>query len=453
MIVTHATCFVKIQSAFFGRCLLFGSAPKTTNVICSSAFHTSNINQRTKMQFAVPNTRRPSIFADIKPINEASIHEVPKDAINLSVETYRDENGNPWSLPVVREVEKALADDTQLSHGYCEDAMGDQLFVQNATHLLLGSHYKATKDQVVAIQTVSATGALRLGFEFIARVLDAKRVLIAMPSWSDYGCIVRSAGIETTTEYPYWDFENRKLAFEPMIHALSEAEPGSVVVLQCGHNPTGVDPDISQWRRIGELLKDRDLIPFFDVANVGLCSGSTQEDSYAIRLFIEMNLEFFVAQSFSKNFGLYSERVGNLIVMSQNGSKTREIKQYLQEFSRGLWTSPPMHGARIVGRVLNVNYLRQKWYNQVNQMYLRIKKSRKDLRRLLEEKQTPGTWNHLTEAHGIFSLIGLTQSQLNYLAKKHNIYTSDIGRINVTVLTEQNIEQIATAIDDAARQD
>lgn len=187
------------------------------------------------------------------------------------------------------------------------------------------------------------------------------------------------------------------------------------------------------------------MIPFFDVANIGMSSGSVDEDAAPLRLFVDMQIEFFVAQSFSKNFGLYNERVGNLVVFSQEKSKMPEIKQYLHGIARTLYTSPPLHvsiqkmfmgdvlfkniyqvffqGARVVSRILQANYHKQEWAVQVKMMYARTQRMRKALRRLLEEKQTPGTWHHITESSGLFLILGLNERQINYLEKKHNIYT------------------------------
>jgi aspartate aminotransferase len=154
-----------------------------------------------------------------------------------------------------------------------------------------------------------------------------------------------------------------------------------------------------------------------------LSSGSVDDDAAPLRLFVDMQIEFFVAQSFSKNFGLYNERVGNLVVFTQDKSKMMEIKQYLQGISRALWTNPPLHGAKIVSRILQANYHKQEWAVQVQMMFKRTQRMRKALRELLEEKQTPGNWKHLTESSGLFVLLGLDEHQLSYLATRHNIYT------------------------------
>ncbi|CAD5234408.1 unnamed protein product [Bursaphelenchus xylophilus] len=416
-------------------------------------FSTSLIRSQVKARFVVSSPRKPSLFELIRPTNEPTTSlDVPKAVVNLSIDTYRNENGQPWSLPVVREVEKQLALDEDLDHDYVDPQIGHKPFIEYSTHLLLGQHLgNVLKDNVVALQTVSATGALRLGLEFAVKVLGLNEAHLANPSWTDYGIILQNAGINRIREYPYWDYEQKKLAFESMAKTLKYAEPGSIIILQCGHNPTGVDPDPSQWRRLAEIVKDKDLVPFFDVTNIGLFSGDPQEDASPIRLFAELGVEFFVAQSFSKNFGLYSERVGNLLVVSKDPSKTREIKEYLVQLSRGLWSSAPLHGARIVGHILKTQYMREQWLNQVRMMFMRTQKSRNDFYKALMDNKTPGTWDHIIQSSGLFCLLGLSEPQRNYLFRKHNVFIAPSGRINVCALTNDNIVEVVRAVDDSVR--
>ncbi|KAI6191886.1 Aspartate aminotransferase [Aphelenchoides bicaudatus] len=434
-----------MQTSIFSKAFC-GSGKLSQTIAC---FLHGQKRTTLRAQYIMSN-RRPSIFAELSPL-PSNLSDVPADGINLSVETYRDKNGKPYPLPVVRLIEKQLAHDQTIDHDYLDNALGFAPFVEQSTRLLFNTIYNNVKDNVSAVQSVSSTGAIRLGFEFMFRVLNCENVMISNPTYSDYDLIAKNAGIPILQEYPYYDYENRKLAFEPMLHCLSQAKSNSIVVLQIGHNPTGLDPTYSQWRQIAEVIKDRNLIPFFDVANVGLCSGSVVDDTAPLKLFVDLEIEFFVAQSFSKNFGLYNERVGTLIVFSQDKSKMAEIKQYLHNIARSIYTNPPIHGARIVTRILQANYYKQQWAVEVQMIYKRTMAMRKALRQQLEEKQTPGTWNHLTDSHGLFVLLGLNDEQLHYLTKKYNIYTGTSGRINVSMLNEKNIERIASAIDDAAR--
>ncbi|CAD5229388.1 unnamed protein product [Bursaphelenchus okinawaensis] len=416
-------------------------------------FSSSFVRSQSRARFVVSNPRKPSLFELIRPTNEPTTSlDVPSGAINLSIDTFRNENGQPWSLPIVREVEKQLALDENLDHDYLDPQVGLKSFIEYSTHLLLGQHLgNALRENVVAVQTVSATGALRLGLEFAVKVLGLNEAHLANPSWSDYGVILQNSGISKIKDYPYWDYENKRLAFDGMIKTLRYAEPGSIVLLQCGHNPTGVDPDPAQWRRLAEVIKDQDLVPFFDVTNIGLSSGDPQEDAAPVRLFAELGIELFVAQSFSKNFGLYSERVGNLLVLSTEPSKTREIKEYLVQLSKGLWSSAPLHGARIVGHILKTQYLRAQWLNQVRMMFMRTQKSRNDFYKALMDHKTPGHWDHIIQSTGLYCLLGLSEPQRNYILRKHNIFISPSGRINVCAITNDNLGQIVHAVDDSVR--
>lgn len=235
-----------------------------------------------------------------------------------------------------------------------------------------------------------------------------------------------------------------------MIADLEAAPEGAVIVLHaCAHNPTGIDPTQEQWKKIAEVVKTKKLFPYFDSAYQGFASGDPNRDAWAVRYFADAGLELFTAQSFSKNFGLYNERIGNLTIVQADASTSEAIMSQMSLEVRGLYSNPPALGARIVSLVLNDEKLREEWMECIRTMSSRIIKMRKALFDELIKLQTPGTWDHITSQIGMFSYTGLNENQAKYLIKEHHIYLLNTGRISMCGVTEGNVAYVAQAIHDA----
>lgn len=217
----------------------------------------------------------------------------------------------------------------------------------------------------------------------------------------------------------------------------------------CAHNPTGVDPTMDQWKEIADVCEERKLFPLFDSAYQGFASGDLDKDAQAIRYFASRGFEMLITQSFAKNFGLYNERVGNMVILVKDPAVIVPMRSQITLIVRGNYSNPPNHGARIVSRVLNDPARFQQWRDHILTMSGRIKEMRTGLRERLEKLGTPGTWGHITDQIGMFSFTGLTAVQAKHLADKYSIYLLSSGRINICGLTTGNIDYVAEAINDA----
>lgn len=247
--------------------------------------------------------------------------------------------------------------------------------------------------------------------------------------------------------------DNKRLDLDGMLEDLRKAPENAVVVLHaCAHNPTGVDPTKEQWAQIAEVVREKRLVPFFDSAYQGFATGDLDADAWAVRHFVnDQSMEVFAAQSFSKNFGLYNERAGNLTVVAASKDVVANVRSQLTLDVRAMYSNPPAHGARIVEKVLNDPGLYEEWCGCIRDMSGRIKAMREGLRRRLEELGTPGDWSHITEQIGMFSFTGLNPRMCEFLLKEKHIYLLKNGRISMCGATPANLDYVAQSIDEAVR--
>jgi len=369
------------------------------------------------------------------------------DKVNLSVGAYRTADGKPWVLPVVKATETQIAADPALNHEYIP-VTGLEAFTKASTILLLGEESKAIKEnRAVGVQALSGTGALKIGAEFLARKLGRTTVYFSDPTWENHFKVFRGAGFTTIKEYRYWDPDTRAINFQGWLEDLNNAPDDAVIVLHaCAHNPTGCDPSEEQWKQIADLMEKKKLFPFFDSAYQGFASGDPIRDSFAVRYFESRGFEFFCAQSYAKNFGLYSERIGNLVVVQKDSSTSNAVLSQLTLIVRATYSTPPAFGARIVSTVLNNPQLKEEWMNCIRIMSSRIQKMRKALFDELTKLNTPGTWNHIVDQIGMFSYTGLNEKQVKLLIEEYHIYLLSSGRINMCGLNENNVAYVAKAI-------
>lgn len=374
--------------------------------------------------------------------------------VSLGVGAYRDDQGKPWILPVVKKAETQLAKDIEeekINHEYLP-VLGYGTYSEAAVQLILGSDsYAVNNGLSFGIQCLSGTGALRVGAEFLKQQLHSSVVLLSDPTWGNHNLIFKLAGFADIRKYRYWGKENRNLNFAGMMEDLKAAPERAVVILHgCAHNPTGIDPTKAQWEEIANIVEERKLIPFFDCAYQGFASGDLDADAWAVRYFVnERKMEIFCSQSFSKNFGLYNERAGNLTVVVKNPSVVANTKSQLTLVVRGMYSNPPAHGARVVEKVLNSDSLFAEWKNNIKTMAGRIIAMRKELRDKLESLGTPGSWNHITDQIGMFSFTGLSPEMCEFLLKEKHIYLLKNGRISMCGVTPGNLDYLANSINEA----
>eukprot|EP01135_Chromosphaera_perkinsii_P004864 Nk52_evm10s301 gene=Nk52_evmTU10s301 len=364
------------------------------------------------------------------------------DKMNLGV----GEEGKPWVLPVVKKVEKMLAEDNTLDHEYLK-IDGIREFSQKAAELVLGSDSIAFKENRVSFsQALSGTGSLRLAGGLLAKFYPSKELYISNPTWGNHRAIFEAEGFNVST-YRYFDKSTNGLDFAGLVEDLKEAPNGSVVVLHaCAHNPTGVDPTKEQWHQISNLLKEKKLYPIFDIAYQGFASGDFDRDAYGVRYHTANGGELMVAQSFSKNMGLYNERAGNLCIVAETPERATNMNSQVKLIIRAMYSNPPSHGARIAATIMNDPKLCEEWFESVRVMSSRVLQMRKALYKELVALNTPGIWTHILEQIGMFTFTGLNPQQVERLTAEFHIYLLKNGRINMCGINTHNVKYLAKAI-------
>jgi aspartate/tyrosine/aromatic aminotransferase len=273
-----------------------------------------------------------------------------------------------------------------------------------------------------------------------------------MPTWGNHNAVFKRCGFDVKS-YTYYKPETRGFDFEGMMAAIDAMNAGECILLHaCAQNPTGVDPTPDQWQQIVDAIKQKGLIPLIDNAYQGYASGSLQKDGLAQELFEKAGLEYFIAQSFAKNFGLYGERIGYIHAVCANEELAAAVLSQLKIFIRQAYSSPPKHGAAVANKVLTSPALKQQWLDELNFMSNRIVQMRDELRGRLEKKGTPGTWNHITDQIGMFSFTGLTEPQVERMVNEFSIYMTKDGRISMAGLNPNNVDYVAQCMDTIVRE-
>jgi len=374
--------------------------------------------------------------------------------LNLGVGAYRTDELRPYVLPVVKKAERLILSDLEegiINKEYLSIG-GDQEYIQLSQKLILGEECPRRKSNSVAgVQTLSGTGALRVLGEFTKLFFPDSTIYLSNPTWGNHKKIFGKCNLNLK-EYRYWNAVERNLDYAGLLEDLEGALTGDVVLLHaCAHNPTGVDPSEEQWEGIARLMERKGLVALFDSAYQGYGSGDLVKDRFAVELFARMGMSFMIAQSYSKNLGLYGERVGCASVVCSNADIAKAITSQLCGIVRPMWSNPPKHGCYIVKRVLGDSQLYEEWQEQLKGMVNRILSMRKSIRENLETLGTPGSWNHITDQIGMFSYTGLTEAQVTYLKEKHHIYMLKSGRISIAGLSTSTVENFAKAVDEVVR--
>lgn len=361
-----------------------------------------------------------SFFENVKPQAPIELFKLSREfeednfpqKVNLSIGVYRNEEGKHWVLPVIRKAEKELVLKELLSHEYLGQ-MGFYNFTKASIRFLLGEDHSVIKEnRVLGIQTVSGTGALRMGAEFLTKCLHFRTFYMSDPCWPSHHIVFPLAGFCDIKRYRYWDSSTKDLDLNGMLEDLQNAPERSIILLHvCGHNPTGVDPTQEQWKIIADVMEEKQHFPFFDCAYQGFVSGDWELDGWPVRYFASRGFELFCAQSFSKNFSLYGERIGNLTIIFNNPMMMINVKSQFTYLIRGNYSNPPSYGSKIVEHIMNNAELFNEWKLNIKTMSDRIKEMRLLLVEKLEELETIGNWSHLKNHIGMFSLSGITGTE------------------------------------------
>ncbi|KAK7183860.1 uncharacterized protein CC84DRAFT_1163278 [Paraphaeosphaeria sporulosa] len=379
-------------------------------------------------------------------ITEAFKADSNPEKINLGVGAYRDDKGKPFVLPSVKQAEQKIVQ-ANLDKEYA-GITGVPAFTKAALELAYGPDSAPIKEgRVVITQSISGTGALRIGGAFLERFYPgAKTIYIPNPSWANHNAVFKDSGLKVE-KYRYYNKDTIGLDFEGMLADLKSIPKGSIVLLHaCAHNPTGVDPTEDQWKQIATAVKEGEHFPFFDMAYQGFASGNTDKDAFALRHFIKEGLRPVLAQSFAKNMGLYGERVGAFSVVCETAEEKKRVDSQIKILVRPLYSNPPVHGARIASEILNDPALNKQWLGEVKDMADRIITMRALLKENLEKLGSKHDWSHITSQIGMFAYTGLKPEQMEALAKEHSVYATKDGRISVAGITSGNVKRLAESI-------
>lgn len=379
-------------------------------------------------------------------VTDAFKRDTNPNKINLGVGAYRTDEGKPYVLECVKQAEKLVAADN-LDKEYA-GITGIADFTEASVRLLLGDNSEVIKNKLYGTaQTLSGTGGLRVGAEFLKKYHPyEKTVWLPTPSWGNHSPIFSDSGFNVKY-YRYYKPETRGFDFEACMEDISKIPEGNVLLLQgCAHNPTGVDPSQEQWREMSKLVKKKNLLPFMDLAYQGFASGDTDRDGYAVRLFAEDGHEFLCSQSYSKNMGLYGERVGALTFVCKEKEDLERIMSQLKVLIRRMYSNPPRHGAQVASKVLNTESLRTLWLEEVKGMADRIITMRSDLVNNLAKEGSTHNWQHITDQIGMFCYTGLNEQQVAKLTKEYSVYLTKDGRISVAGVSSKNNAYLAHAL-------
>ncbi|MFK4025380.1 amino acid aminotransferase [Stutzerimonas balearica] len=377
-------------------------------------------------------------------LNEAFNSDTRPNKVNLGVGVYYNEDGRIPLLRAVAEAEQARIA-AHAPRGYLP-IEGIAAYDGAVQKMLFGADSALLADgRVVTIQALGGTGALKVGADFLKRLLPDATVAISNPSWENHRALFESAGFPVH-QYAYYDAASHGVDRAGMLADLKALPARSIIVLHaCCHNPTGVDLGIDDWKQVIEVLREKDHIPFVDIAYQGFGDG-IEEDAAAVRLFAETGMTFFVSSSFSKSFSLYGERVGALSIVTGNRDESARVLSQVKRVVRTNYSNPPTHGATVVASVLNSPELRAMWETELGEMRERIRQMRLGMVEQLAAKGAKTDFSFVARQRGMFSYSGLTAEQVERLRVEFGVYAISTGRICAAALNERNLGYVTDAI-------
>lgn len=362
--------------------------------------------------------------------------------IDLTVGVYKDETGATPILKSVKEAEKRLLEQ-ETTKGYLAiEGLGDfnrlvaEMALQNAVPL----------DRTATVQSPGGTGACRVAADFVGRHFPGTRIWLSNPTWVNHQSIFEAAGLKALV-HPYLAADKVSLDLSAMLDTLKkDAKPGDMICLHaCCHNPTGIDPDANAWQQIAEVTAKAGMLPLIDFAYQGFGDGLV-EDTVGVRALLQKHEELLICSSLSKNFGLYSERVGAMTLVAKTPAAATAALSQLKAAVRCNYSNPPRHGASVVATVLGDADLRRQWEGEVNGMRSRIHTMREKFVANMSKLTDKRDFRFLLKQKGMFSYSGLTPMQVDWLKQNKAIYIVGSGRINVAGMTESNLPILCEAI-------
>jgi len=367
--------------------------------------------------------------------------------VNLGVGVYKDDTSNTPVLNCVKAAEKILLD-KEKSKSYLPIS-GDPVYAENVQKLLFGESSEViSSGRAATAQAPGGTGALRVGGDLLKKIYPGARVWISSPTWANHKGIFSTTGFELA-EYEYYNNETKDVDFVGMTARLKTVPAGDIVLLHaCCHNPSGVDLSNEQWEKIADISKEKGWIAFLDFAYQGF-GESVEADRYSVEQFAAAGGDFFIASSFSKNFGLYNERTGALTIVSPTAEQSAVAMSHLKSTIRVIYSNPPAHGGLVAATILSDPRLYSQWQEELGTMRDRIKAMRSALVDGLVKRGVEGDFSYITRQRGMFSFSGLSPEVVDWLREHKSIYVVGGGRINLAGLTSENIDYVCDGIAEA----
>ena len=364
--------------------------------------------------------------------------------IDLGVGVYKDEQGN---TPIVGAVAQAQARllESETSKTYITP-QGVQGYIDGMLELLLGKGNPAVlANRVAAVQAPGGCGALRILAELLKRCNDNAKVWVSDPTWANHIPLIGNAGLALDT-YPYFDKATASIRFDAMLDTLKTIPKGDVVLLHaCCHNPTGADLTQDQWRQVAEVAQQQGWLPFIDSAYLGF-GDDLETDAFGMRLMVESVPEVIIAASCSKNFGLYRERVGLAVMVTENSAQTPLVQSQIQAIARGIYSMPPSYGGALVDIILHDDALKASWVAEVDEMRNRMRDLRALLVTKMAENGAPKDFSFVNDQKGMFSFLCITPEQVQAVRAEHSVYFVDSSRVNIAGINLSNVDALSKAL-------
>lgn len=375
-------------------------------------------------------------------LNESFIKDVREKKVSLLVGIYQDEHLRAEIFHSAKKAKEQIFSQDLAANYLPIDGLKEM--VELIGPVLFGENWEKDHGRIYGAHTVGGTGALRVGAEFFHQFVS-KKVALPNRTWPNHRAIFEKAGCELEA-YPYYNQEKKAFDFEGTLDFLKNLPKKTVVVLHaCCHNPTGCDPTIDEWKAISRVMKEKELLPFFDCAYQGLGDG-VQKDAEAVRLFVNDGHEMAVAYSCSKNFSMYCQRVGVLFMIGSDSAVKHRVGSQVKRIIRTLYSNPPSHGARIVAEILKQDDLRKLWLKDLEMIRHRINLMRETFVQRLISNAKDMDFGYLKKHKGMFSFVDLDKSEVQMLIDRFGVYLTGSGRINVSGLTTKNIDYVVNSI-------
>lgn len=366
-----------------------------------------------------------------------------QDKVDLTMGTFHDEDG-PHVLQSVKNAMKNILHKNMLQEYL--PIQGDPTFCRMSQEFSFGGFTDNSEEEVVTVQCVSGTGALSIGGMFLSKFWPGKKILyVSNPTWPPHIGIARNVGL-TVKQYTYTDSQV-KLDFKGMMKDIKKMPDKCIILLQASaHNPTGVDLSRKQWKVLAKCIKKKQMLPFFDLAFQGFASGNMDADAFPVRYFKKQGINLCVASSFSKNMGLYAERVGALSITTNSKEESDRIMSQLKIIIRPLYNSPPAFGARIVVEILSNKDLYSMWQMDLREMLLRLRRARIRLYKALKKQDSEKNWKNILTQIGPYYYMNMCEEQVQRLRNEFHIYVRQEGRLSLSGLKKCNVDYVAKGL-------